>query len=324
MSKSSLHIISSASAPTSAPGSSSAASKGRRQRDEQQATMEREWLRNPGQFDPQRNCLERERIARTLAFIQRHCEVKDKVVADLGCGSGMLAKALDEQGAASVHALDIAANALKLLESCNAGSEASNRIKAVRDALPDSKLPGSYYDLVLCCDVIAYLRPNQYRLLFSELTRVVKSDGWVVCSTPIDYRTQGPWRRFSELADTEIVVEGWLLSYHRLYNVITKVLLLPSRYLQIGSDPSFRQSELEKCQPLAQKFQRFFSCRIFSPVWKFITMITSPLHRSLEKNSRLLLRMEALSRTIWDEAAITHAIAIGKRRPILPNGRDLY
>lgn len=315
MSKNSLHVISAQDKGSFAHVQHHA--PGRRQRDEQQATMEREWLRNPGQFDPQRNCLERERIRRTLAFIQRHCDVKDKAVADLGCGLGTLAKALHEQKASSIHALDIAANALKLLQkSCD--GEAFNRIKAVRDALPDSKLPDSYYDIVLCCDVIAYLNPNQYRLLFSELTRVAKSDGWIICSTPIDCKTEAPWRKFSELAQTELVVEEWLLSYHRMYYAVTRVLQLPSRYMQIASDPSFRQSELEKCCPVAQRFLRFFSSRFFTPVWKLVRMIVSPLHRSLEKNNWLLLCMESLSRTFWDEAAITHAIAIGKRRPILP------
>lgn len=309
-----LHIISSEKKEVILPASN-IGNKSRRLPDEQQAIMEREWLRNPEQFDPHRSCIDRERIARTLALMKRHCKVQDKVIADLGCGYGVLSKALHEESPLCISALDIAANALKMLQKSLVGGN-FNKIKIVRDALPDSKLPDSFYDIVLCCDVIAYLHPKQYRLLFSELARVVKPDGYIVCSTLIDYKTEGPWRKFSDLVDTEIVVEEWLLSYHRLYHGIIKILELPNRYLQIRCDPSFRQGELEKCRPLARRCQLFYSCWIFTPLWRLLRMVTFPLRRYLEKNNKLLRYMEAISRILWDEAAITHAIAIGKRRPI--------
>ena len=72
------------------PKSSYAGGKARRM--ETQAYFDRLWLVDPDHFDPAHKCMELERLDRTLQLINEKLPLKDKTVADLGCGSGELSR----------------------------------------------------------------------------------------------------------------------------------------------------------------------------------------------------------------------------------------
>ncbi|MCB1112467.1 MAG: class I SAM-dependent methyltransferase [Chlamydiales bacterium] len=177
-------------------------------RQEVQARFERLWLDDPEQFNPQRNCMERERIQRTRDLILAYVNPQGKKTGDLGCGYGALSLLLQKMGA-SVESIDIAANALKRLEG--------KGLELKQDFLPKTLVEDSYYDLVICTDVIGDVAPKVYRHFFAELARVVKDEGYVVCSTALDIDTDDALQRFAELAETELIVTDWSLSYHALY-----------------------------------------------------------------------------------------------------------
>lgn len=102
-----LDSIASPSSPTK--GTSSLA----RQK-EKEAKFERLWLLNPEQFNPLHNCMQKERLTRSLTLLTKHKEIKNLQIADIGCGTGVFSRRMRDAGG-SVEAIDIAENALKIL-----------------------------------------------------------------------------------------------------------------------------------------------------------------------------------------------------------------
>ena len=84
-------------------------------RHETKTYFEKMWSIDPEQFNPMLNCMEPRRIKRTWHLVNKLIDPKDKLAADLGCGSGILTKYLKEANA-QVHSLDIAARALNICD----------------------------------------------------------------------------------------------------------------------------------------------------------------------------------------------------------------
>jgi 2-polyprenyl-3-methyl-5-hydroxy-6-metoxy-1,4-benzoquinol methylase len=187
------------------------------------AKLDRQWQRTPELFDPKRSTSERCRIQRTLELIKKHFKVEKKRVADLGCGEGTLARALEAEGG-MIEAYDGSYIALESLKS-----QSSKKINTAVSLLPETTLPDCQYDLVLCTDVLAELETRDFRLLMSELARVVKHEGYVVCSTPLDCKTNEAWEAFAKLAETEFTVLDWSFSHHYLSQSLQKMRLLGAK-----------------------------------------------------------------------------------------------
>lgn len=223
-----------------------------------QAKFDRLWLENPKQFDPGRNCMEEERLKRTLELILRHTSLAGKRAVDLGCGHGVFAKMLADQGVV-VDAVDISANALKPLKE-----DSYRNIRTVQDMLPQTLLEDETYDLVISTEVIAYLPESERRLYFAELSRLVKSDGFVISSTAFDINTIGGFETFEALTETEFQILEWVFSYHAF----------------------------------------------------LIRMKNLPLLRFLDKRRTIMLWLEKLCHLIYQDGGLSHALFIGKRRPL--------
>ena len=180
-------------------------------RKEEEAKFERLWLKDPEQFNPLRSCLEKERLTRSWELLTKSVSLKDKKVVDLGCGSGYFSRQL-AQAEAIVDAVDIAENALKVFRQ-----EGAEKIHLIQDAMPRTQLPDHTYDIVVCTDLIAYLPKEDYRLFFAELARLLKPDGILLCSTPIDIDTTGGVEKFLSLLRTEFEIKETSLSYNAFY-----------------------------------------------------------------------------------------------------------
>lgn len=181
-------------------------------RQETRARLEREWLLDPKQGDVERSVIDRHRISRVLEEVQACADssLSDKLIVDLGCGSGELSRKLREVGA-NVHAIDGSENALKEFRK-----RGSDGIEMAVDVLPETSLPDRTYDIVICADVVAELDVRDHRLLMSELARIVKTEGWVICGTPVDIHSVDAVARFQSLFTTEFELVRMRCSYHRL------------------------------------------------------------------------------------------------------------
>lgn len=210
------------------------------------------WSTAPEDFDPTRNSREIERIERTWELIKKIPELEKKVIIDVGCGTGEIARRLKKLGA-TVHALEASQIPLRDLEK--------EGITTICESLPKTKLREGHYDLVICTDVIAYLPSNEHRLLMLELSRIVKKEGYVICSTPLDIYSEDALEIFESLLRTEFVIEEMVLSYHALH-------------IRIKGTRLFRY------------------------------------------NRRLLLFCEQLTKFFKQESGVSHAICLGKRKPL--------
>lgn len=281
-------------------------------REESQAKLERLWHSNPEQFNPMRNCMERERIQRTWNLIISSISLLNKKVCDLGCGDGLLSERLSQHGA-EVDAVDIATQPLNVLQE-----KALPHLKIIHDYLPRTLLKDNAYDLILSTDVIAYLHKDQHRLYFSELARLMKLDGCVICSTPLDINSEDAFERFSTLALTEFTVERWVLSYHALYLRLKSFIEAPSRFKRAGKEHAYRQKELNKRFSLNYYWFKLNSSAILARFWSFIDWLLRPLISLVRQSSFILLTLEKVCRFIWSERGVSHALFIGKRRPVAP------
>lgn len=275
-----------------------------------QASMERMWLQDPQQFDPRRNCMERQRIDLTFNAIKTAAALAGKSAADLGCGSGVLSFMMRDAGA-HVDAVDAAGNALAMLKDGN-----TQNITVIQDCLPNTALNDNAYDAVICTEVIAYLRQDEYRLLMAELARLVKADGAVICSTGLDINTENPLDRFASLAETEFTIEKWIVNYHLLLIKLCRFFEAPSKYVKAYHDTEVRQKEIRERNGFGRFWFRINSTPAATLFWRLVGFAFNPIAKFLKQNKITMQALESISRFFWSDAGISHALFVGKRRPL--------
>ena len=146
------------------------------------------------------------------------------------------------QAGAQVLYVEAAANAIKYVELRGLSKLG---ISVKQAALPKTQLPDDAYDLVICLDVIADLPPEDFRLAVAELSRIVKSSGYVLCSTPIDIDSEDALERFSGLISTEFKIHEWKLSYHSLYLRLLDFLKAPKRFYKGWKEKDYLAKQLK-------------------------------------------------------------------------------
>lgn len=272
------------------------------------ARLDREWLQDPQQFDPQRSAAERLRIQRCLMLLQRVLpEVKGLRVADLGCGYAPIATVMAENGA-QVCASDGAANALKHLDK--------EKMELRLELLPHTKLQDRSYDLSLATDVLAELPERDYRLFISELARITDIGGLVMVSSPVRANSNAV-PRMQGLVSSEFQLLQQISSQHRLFEACIAALSAPRLYYRCTDNPHRRKKELAKRRKgLPRVWFWLNSSRPLGYLWGVLSMVTEPLARCFEQSERACLLMERLSEMLWKEDATTHVVLLAKRNAL--------
>lgn len=283
---------------------------GKSRRLEAKAKYDRLWLQEREKMDPSSTCMERERIERTLNFVQKYISLEGKAVADLGCGSGYFARLIRDQGG-TVDALDVSDVALKLLQKAS-----MTGITPIQDCIPSTSLKDDAYDLVVCLDLIALLQQDEYRLLISELARLVKRDGRVVCSSPLDFHTDEAFQKFYDLFETEFDIENCLLSYHSFYIKLCDFLKAPARFAKAGHNNAYRQHQVENRSGFSRIWFKYNTAKMPSAFWRFVQFLFNPIASFLEQNKKVMLFLEKICRFLKAERGVSHAVMMGKRRPL--------
>ncbi|MEM1282549.1 MAG: class I SAM-dependent methyltransferase [Chlamydiota bacterium] len=284
----------------------------RHSRQEAQANFDRLWLQEPERFDVTRSARERTRVQRTIQLLKDVISPKEKTVADIGCGSGVISKKLRDEGA-TVDAVDVSQNALKELQTKN-----FEGIHPIHDYMPNTNLKDSHYDIVLATELIADIPPDQYRIFFSELARVVNAEGYVICSTPIDIQSENALERFAELASTEFNITKWTFSYHYLQIKFLDFFKAPHRFVKASKNKIYREKSLNKRYSLSRWWFKINSTPPLSYLWIVIKPLMYPFCSLLEDNETVLLNLEKVTKFFWKESGISQAIFIAKRKPIIP------
>jgi len=269
--------------------------------------FDRLYLTHPEQFDPKLNCFGRLRIKRTKTLLNDVLQ-NAKLACDLGTGCGVFAIYLAEHGL-SVDALDIATIPLQNLT----GKE---NITSYQDYIPHTTLESDDYDIVLGLDLIAYLNRDEYRLFMAELARLVKLEGFVLVSTPVDIDSTDALQNFADLVESEFNIEKCHFSYHSYMIRLCRFFEAPNGFVQASKDLSFYESELKKRFSINQTLYKFNSSKPIVYFWSCVQYITNPILKFLKQNEWLTLKMEKLCKFFSHETGISHAIILGQKRKL--------
>ncbi len=274
------------------------------------ATFDRLWLIDPNQFNPLSTCLGRDRVKKTKELILSDLNDHIKIAADLGTGSGIFSLFLNDNGR-TVHAVDIATIPLENLKDKN-----RDNLLLFQDYVPHTTLESDSYDLVLGLDLIAYLKKEEYRLFFAELCRLVKLEGLVIASTPIDIYSEDALSRFAELAETEFAIDAWVFSYHGFFLRLLSFFKAPAIFVKASKDKQMYEEELKKRFSITKFIFKINSSKPISYFWQFVSLLTNPIVNFLKQNQFIMLQLEKICRFISAESGISHAIFVGKRRKL--------
>lgn len=282
-----------------------------RRKKEREAKFERLWLIDPERFNPLRNCMERERIKRTWQLLIRHVTLADHPkVVDIGCAAGVFSRRLRDAGA-QVDAIDIAENALKQFRQ-----EGAQNITLKQEVMPQTSLTDEGYDAIICTELIAELNKEEYRLFFAELSRLIKANGYLICSSPIDIYTTDGVERLKELAQTEFDIVEEKMSYHALYLRLKYLLLSPSRFVKGWQSKEDKTREISRLKGISRLWYQLNSSFFLAWWWWICTFLLSPVNRGLNNNTKILLFLEKICCFISNKEGISHYLFIAKRRPL--------
>ncbi len=110
---------------------------------------------------------------------------KDDVILDIGGGRGELSALCAKEGC-KVYLIDYSAVALKISESFLKKSLSAEEFKKIKINNMDAKNLGfddETFDKIFILEVIEHLYPDELDIVFSEIKRVVKSNGVIIIST---------------------------------------------------------------------------------------------------------------------------------------------
>lgn len=279
-------------------------------REQTQAKYDTLWLRTPDKFDPNQSCTEKQRIKNTLSLIKETISLKGSQVADIGCGIGTLTYSLRNLGA-HVDAIDASKYLLKQLQQND-----SHNIQFIHDVMPSTRLKDNAYDLIVCTELIAHLPERTHRLFFSELARLIKKEGIIVCSTPLDIFSEDALERFLSISKTELIHKSWIMSHHRYLILLLDLLKAPARFAKAGSNIHYRNEKLETKQALSRLWFKWNSKKIPSLFWKGISFLSTPLANTIKRNRHASFLLEKICRFFCPKKGVSHIIVLTRRKPV--------
>lgn len=276
---------------------------------ERKAKFERLWLIDPKQFDPLSSCIESLRLDRTWLLLNKYASLKEKPqTLDIGCGEGVFSRKLRDAGA-RVTAIDISENALKKFKQSGADD-----IQLKQKAMPQTDLPGGIFNIIICTELIADIAPEDYRLFFAELSRLIERNGYLVFSTSIDINSDGAVERLKELAESEFDIIEAIASYHAFYLRLKNYTSIPSRFIQGWENQECKKKELLHLDGLTRLWYLLNTSPCLIWLWYACHYFSKPIENILRHKRKVLLFLEKMSRFISDKQGVSHYLFIAKLR----------
>jgi len=119
-----------------------------------------------------------------IQFIQEQVDIKNKEIADIGCGGGILTEALAKKGAKKVVGIDMSEKALRVARqhAKQQGSTLSDTIEYIQQTGEAFALENpERFDVVVCMELLEHV-PNPASLV-KACSQLVKPSGIVCFST---------------------------------------------------------------------------------------------------------------------------------------------
>lgn len=266
------------------------------------------WNKSPiEKLDPMATAIGRERVERTWSLIDKQTTEGKKIV-DLGCGNGIITSRLSQRGA-QVTAIDGAQSALNLCKQ--------KGVTLMQAFLPYLPLADQSVEGVVLADVIADIEPPFYRLLMSEIARVLPKEGWFICSTGLDLYSEDALMRFMDLVKSEFEITTKKMSYHRLHYYLWQWIKAPLRWSRASKESAYRSRQLEKRRGLVRLLFYLHSLPGISLFWHYVAKGLSPLYARFLRSHKILIMCEKASRILWGRGGVTHVIVFAKKRPFV-------
>jgi 2-polyprenyl-6-hydroxyphenyl methylase/3-demethylubiquinone-9 3-methyltransferase len=112
-------------------------------------------------------------------FIQKHSQVRDKALIDVGCGGGILSEALAKLGA-QVSAIDLAPQSIEIAKLHLYESNLSVNYECIEVGAKAVQSPESF-DVVTCMEMLEHVPDPAY--IIQECAKLLKSGGMAFFST---------------------------------------------------------------------------------------------------------------------------------------------
>ncbi len=173
----------------------------------------------------------------------------DKVVADLGCGTGEYL--LLAEKAKKIYAIDVSEPMLKV---CREKLKDFNQTEIIKSRVEDFKMPQDFADLVIAIGVWEYIAPEE---LMKTIKRITKNGGHVIVVFPNIYNDL-----------------NWMRSIVKMKQMALK----PNYILKLfKKDFKLLESASFGAVSWVPKKLQFLAL----PVWKFCDFIWSPFQKLL-------------------------------------------
>lgn len=179
-------------------------------------------------------------------------DLQPKLVLDIGCGPGHLAKVIKKQGTKiEIHGIDFSKvaieNAKKFLDKC----------WQVNLDVEDIPVNSNSYDAVICLEVLEHVYDVDH--VIREIRRVLKSSGWAMLSVP----NLAYWRYRLQLLVGQVPHDEVLNEQHiHVFNFIA----LKDRISRLGLKVERCWGYGERMQKFAFYFPQLFSSTLFVEV----------------------------------------------------------
>jgi len=179
--------------------------------------------------------------------------INNKVVVDLGCGTGYGSFLLANAGAKKVYSIDIDSQSIKY-----ALKNYKHKLITylARDAL-NTRLKDKYADIVVSFEIIEHVK--NYKQFVLEVARILKPNGLFIFSTPNEIMSLGNnpyhFKEFTILELKKVLTKDFFdiefFGQRKVFNLISKFykkfsLLLPNRYRFIFSFRPWENFQIHK------------------------------------------------------------------------------
>jgi len=155
------------------------------------------------------------------ALFQAIGDFKDKVIYDMGCGNGYIARKFARDGAKEVWASDISEELIKIAQEKYENPD--NKIKYFAcDAANFDEIPEDYFDLVTMNMAIFYIA--DFKKLVEGVYKILKAEGRFIFTTAHPLRILGKIDAKKEKDESKINLESVLENSRNYLNVREEVV----------------------------------------------------------------------------------------------------
>jgi 2-polyprenyl-3-methyl-5-hydroxy-6-metoxy-1,4-benzoquinol methylase len=178
---------------------------------------ENTWRSSPEREDPDRKSITRFKKAYLLELLKTITpSMQGQRGLDAGCGNGWLTHKLAQEGLI-MDGVDASETAL--YEAKKAFLSRAHFEKAV---FPNTKLPSGHYSMIVARDLIAEIPTVDQRLFISELSRLLKNQGKLFLTSPLNINSIDAKEKLITLLQTEFEIEaiytlnlGWAIQIEK-------------------------------------------------------------------------------------------------------------